>query len=225
MTKHRKIRFKCVLWVALHSSPTSANHAWRLGFLFTLLVFCRDGAFAASSGTWKATGVEEGLVSNSPFNHSPEQLLQLLPDSYKAGTGLSLTDTSCTCPIWYKHWQYTLGSWRPDKMGSEWEAPPTSWAVKGEIGGSNHRPPSQLLPGSHLLHHLWKWVSTHEAEAGSSAFWLYKGIYLSGQALLSSCQVKDLPQLATWPTLASSVPSGFSHIWFKHATTQFSANS
>lgn len=45
----------------------------------------------------------EGLVSNSPFNHSLEQLLQLLPGNYKAGTGLSLTDTSCTCPIWYKH--------------------------------------------------------------------------------------------------------------------------
>lgn len=133
MTKHRKTRLKCVLQVASHSSPTSANHAWRLGFLFTLLVFCRDGAVVASSGTWKATGMEWRPCIKQPFQPFSEQLLQLLPGNYKAGTGLSLTDTSCTCPIWYKHWQFTLGIWRPDKMWSEWEtSPPGLWKESWE---------------------------------------------------------------------------------------------
>lgn len=59
----------------------------------------------------------------------------------------------------------------------------------------NH-PPPQLPPGSHLLHHLWKWVSTHEAEAGSSAFWLYKEYTLVGR----SCQAAAGPRIFhSWP--------------------------
>lgn len=59
----------------------------------------------------------------------------------------------------------------------------------------NH-PPPQLPPGSHLLHHLWKWVSTHEAEVGSSAFWLYKEYTLVGR----SCQAAAGPRIFhSWP--------------------------
>lgn len=106
-------------------------------------------------------------------------------------------------------------------MGSEWEAAPLGlWK---EIGGTNHHPPPQLPPGSHLLHHLWKWCQRMRQKQVVQHFGFTRNI-LERAGPASSCWVKDLPQLATWPTLASSAPSGFSHIWFKHVTTQFSAN-
>lgn len=85
-------------------------------------------------------------------------------------------------------------------MGSEWEAAPLGlWK---EMGGTNHHPPPQLPPGSHLLHHLWKWVSTHEAEAGSSAFWLYKeytSVGRSWQAAARSRIFHSWPPGPHWP--------------------------
>lgn len=48
-------------------------------YLFTLLVFCMDGVFVASSGTWKATGVERRPYIKQPFQPFTEELLQLLP--------------------------------------------------------------------------------------------------------------------------------------------------
>lgn len=53
--------------------------------LFTLLVFCRDGAVVASSGTWKATGVERRPYIQQPFNHS--LVLQLLQATTRQGLG------------------------------------------------------------------------------------------------------------------------------------------
>jgi hypothetical protein len=81
-----------------------------------------DTAFVASSGTWN-----EGLVAQQALQAFTQCLLLLLCQLSLVGRdGLSLTDTSQTCPIWYKHqWEYTLGSWRPDQTGSVWEVPPS----------------------------------------------------------------------------------------------------
>lgn len=85
-------------------------------------------------------------------------------------------------------------------MGSEWEAAPLGlWK---EMGGTNQHPPPQLPPGSHVLHHLWKWVSTHEAEAGNSAFWLYKEYTQVGkscQAAAGSTIFHSWPPGPHWP--------------------------
>lgn len=85
-------------------------------------------------------------------------------------------------------------------MGSEWEAAPLGlWK---EMGGTNHHPPPQLPPGSHALHHLWKRVSTHEAEAGNSAFWLYKEYTRVGrscQAAAGSTIFHSWPPGPHWP--------------------------
>lgn len=126
--------------------------------LFTLLVFCMDGAFVASSGTWKATGVERSLIIKQPFNHS------LNCCSFFLGT----TRQGLGCP-WQTPAAHALFGISIDSL---------HWAAGGLVrrdlsrkshlflgcgrkdGRVNYQPPSQLPPGSHWLHHLWKWVST-----------------------------------------------------------------
>lgn len=185
--------------------------------LFTLLVFCRDGAVVASSGTWKATGVERRPYIQQPFNHSLD--FTASSGNYPPGTRLSLTAAALAL--------FVIST---DSL---------HWAAGGltrrGLSGKYYLLGCGREDGEIITHHLGFLLAhtcsiifgnecQHDAEAGSQHFG-FKGIYLSGQALLSSCWIKDLPQLAIWLTMVSSVPSGFSHIWFKHATTQFSANS
>lgn len=70
MTKHRKTRLKCILRVASHSSPASANHACRIGFYLHYWFSVWMEPLQPHQELGKPQEWNEGLIIKQPFNHS-----------------------------------------------------------------------------------------------------------------------------------------------------------
>lgn len=160
MTKHRKTRLKCILQVTSHSSPASANHACRLGFLSIYIIGFLYG--------WSLCSLIRNLESHRSGTKALYQTaFSTIHWRTVAASPWPTTRQGPGCP-WQTPAAHALFGISTDSL--HWAAGGlTRWGLSGKhhllgcgrrYGEVNHHPPPQLPPGSHLLHHLWKWVST-----------------------------------------------------------------
>lgn len=161
MTKHRKIRLYSILWVVSHSSSPFKNHAWRLSFFKIYLHYWLsfiNGAFIASSGTWKAVKVDRRPLNQTALSTIHLMLIAASLPTPMQGQGYPCRPLATHALFGISINECTLGS----SGLTRWvcRGSPVSVAVQGRVDArpTALRPPNLLTIGGkgHLHHHLWK---------------------------------------------------------------------